>query len=176
MNTTDLNFVKNQEISVSEEKQGSKLKKYSFAILLLTIILSSAVFGFSYYSVKEFSKAKKQEEKFVNLLQLPENRKKEATHFLVKKRLSKMVDIEKGKARFYDNLLSLDALGHNLAVKNFTLVGKNASLTLEAADYQKIEDFFSHLDAYKINPVSLAVSSTDYSEGKYQLTVKFNFL
>jgi hypothetical protein len=171
----DLNFVKQNVVSVSERERNRKLEVVSFILAGLLLFLTVATSVFNIYILARLAKVKDEETNLIAQIQSPDSKNKESLFFLTKNRLAKIKDISSSVTKTSDYLKTLSNINNSLKIDSFTLTTRQAKVTFIVDNYQKFQDFLGKLKDFNINEKSMTINQVTFSDNSYNIPVQFLF-
>lgn len=171
----EINFVKQEVISVSEQERSRKLEISSFILAGLTLFLTIIVSVFKIYTISELAKVKDTEANLVAQIQAPDLRHKEEFFFLIKNRLVKIKEIDSSRTIMSKFLKTFSDIDNVIKIQDFSLNLNLAKMTMMTDDYSRFEDFVKHLADFQIDKKSVVVNQVAFADGKYNIPIQFIF-
>lgn len=171
----NINFIKEEVVSVSEKNKNKKLEFASLAFFLVALLIVTAVLAVNIFVTSSYNNAKKAEENLIASLSQPDNKKKETLFFLIKDRMIKLGVLDKTRileSKYFNNLLKINDA---LKIDTFKMAGKGVETVAKVDSYDKFDSFLKNLENYDVNRDTLVVSQTHLQNGVYEITFKFAF-
>lgn len=172
---TDLNFIQQEVVSLSEQEFKKKLEIVSFVIAGLTLLITVIVSGLNVYKLANLTKVKNEEANLIAQIQAPDSKNKESLFFLTKNRLAKINDISSARTKMYSFLRKLKDINSFITIEDFSLNARSAKVTFSTDNYQKFQEFLNRISDFNIDKKSVVINQVTFSDGRYKIPVQFLF-
>lgn len=171
----EINFVKQEVVSVSEKERSQRLEFLSFIIAGLTLVITITVSFFKIYTISKLTTIKDTEVNLIAQIQAPDLRHKEELFFLTKNRLVKIREIDSTRTKALPFLKTFSEINKLMKIEDFSLSLSAAKVTISTADYSRFEDFLAHLADFHIDKKNMIVNSVSYEDSKFNIKTQFVF-